>query len=141
VRWAQVILGSLCAGSLVWHLFAPPVPAAGFRWMAASALFALSAYLCVHLRASLQKARFLLPLACFAVMALAAGAGPAAAALTVVLAWAFARAAGGTAGELAALLVLFQPDAFAAPPWLAPAIFAVLALPLWASGRARVRPA
>jgi hypothetical protein len=43
----------------------------GVRWFAVAGLVVLSAYLCVHLRASLVRARFLLLLACFAVMGIA----------------------------------------------------------------------
>ncbi len=72
---AQVVLGGGCAFGLACHLLGSPVfyadPGAlqgSFRWLALAALILLSAYLCVHLRASLVKARFLLLLACFALM-------------------------------------------------------------------------
>ncbi|MGZ6124626.1 MAG: hypothetical protein ACXWLR_06675, partial [Myxococcales bacterium] len=72
-----VLLGGGCAGGLCYHLFVNPTlygdPRAfsgGFRWFAVCALIFLSAYLCIHLRASLIKARFLLLLLCFVVMAI-----------------------------------------------------------------------
>jgi hypothetical protein len=189
---AQGLLGAGSAAGLGFHLFTNPTfygdPHAfrgGFRGMALAALVLLSAYLAVRLRASLIRARFLLLLGCFAVMAVmvlrasprpwidvwefqqaAANAilrgvnpysvtypdiyGPHAAfvyppallregrvisfpyppitvlaeapayavlgdiryalvALTLGAAWLLARAAPGIAGELAALLILFQP--------------------------------
>ena len=74
---AQAVLGAGSAVGLACHLFTNPAfyadPRAfqgGFRWFALVALVVLSAYLCVHLRASLIRARFLLLLACFALMAI-----------------------------------------------------------------------
>src|SRR5438067_323368 len=74
---AQAILGAGAAAGLCTHLFANPTfygdqtMLLGFRWLAMVALVLLSAYLCVHLRASLIRARFLLLLACFVVMGIA----------------------------------------------------------------------
>jgi hypothetical protein len=75
---AQAILGAGCAWGLACQFLGNPTFYAdqralqgGFRWLALTALLLLSAYLCVHLRASLVKARFLLLLACFAVMGIA----------------------------------------------------------------------
>jgi glycosyl transferase family 87 len=72
---AQAVLGAGSAVGLACHLFTNPAfyadPRAfqgGFRWFALVALVVLSAYLCIHLRASLIRARFLLLLACFAMM-------------------------------------------------------------------------
>ena len=72
---AQAVLGAGSAVGLACHLFTNPAfyadPRAfqgGFRWFALVALVVLSAYLCIHLRASLIRARFLLLLACFALM-------------------------------------------------------------------------
>jgi hypothetical protein len=123
---AQALLGAGCAAGLGFHLFTSPTFSAdvrafqgGFRWFAMVSLVVLSAYLCIHLRASLIRARFLLLLACFAVMALVAiRAMPADGAdirrygsLAALLggAWLLARAIPGNAGELAAALLLFQP--------------------------------
>jgi len=73
--WVQALLGGGVAIGLACHLFVNPTFYAdvralqgGFRWFAAIALVVLSAYLCIHLRASLIRARFLLLLLCFAVM-------------------------------------------------------------------------
>jgi uncharacterized membrane protein len=75
---AQAILGAGCAWGLACQFLGNPTfygdpraLAGGFRWFALAALVLLSAYLCVHLRASLMRARFLLLLACFAVMGIA----------------------------------------------------------------------
>src|SRR5438093_944115 len=64
--------GAGCAAGLACHLFTTPTyyadPRAfqgGFRWFALISLVVLSAYLCIHLRASLVRARFLLLLLCF----------------------------------------------------------------------------
>ena len=72
---AQAVLGGGVAVGLACHLFLNPTFYAearafqgGFRWFAVIALVVLSAYLCIHLRASLIRARFLLLLLCFAVM-------------------------------------------------------------------------
>ena len=74
---AQAILGGGAAAGLACHLFVNPTfygdmaRLTGFRWFAMVGLVLLSAYLCLHLRASLVRARFLLLLACFAVMGVA----------------------------------------------------------------------
>lgn len=75
---AQIILGAGSVFGLVCHLLGNPTfygdpraLAGGFRWLALTALVLLSAYLCMHLRASLMKARFLLLLGCFVLMGVA----------------------------------------------------------------------
>ncbi|TMB25152.1 MAG: hypothetical protein E6J65_10835, partial [Deltaproteobacteria bacterium] len=75
---AQAILGAGSAVGLACHLFTNPTFYAdarafqgGFRWLALIALVLLCAYLCPHLRASLIRARFLLLVACFALMGIA----------------------------------------------------------------------
>lgn len=74
---ARAVLGGGAAAGLLFHLFAEPTfygersALGGFHWLAATALVLLSAYLCVHLRASLVRARFLLLLACFLAMGIA----------------------------------------------------------------------
>lgn len=142
---APALVGAGSAAGLGFHLFTNPTFSAdvrafdgGFRWFALVSLVALSAYLCIHLRASLIRARFLLLLLCFAMMAMVAiratreppvgvwnfqhgaaeallhrlGLGdPRYALLAAMLAgaWLLARAWPGTTGELAGALVLFQP--------------------------------
>jgi hypothetical protein len=74
---AQIVLGAGLAGALAMHfLFPPPelpfARLAGYRGFAVMGLVLAAAYLCLHLRASLQRARFLLLVACFVVLALAA---------------------------------------------------------------------
>ena len=73
----QVLLGAALAGALVMHLLFPPpelpfARLAGYRGFAVMGLVLAAAYLCLHLRASLRRARFLLLVACFVVLALAA---------------------------------------------------------------------
>jgi hypothetical protein len=75
--WIKVVLGAGVAVGLLFHVFGDPTfygeraRLAGFRWLAATALVVLSAYLCIHLRASLVRARFLLLLGCFVAMGIA----------------------------------------------------------------------
>ena len=74
---AQAILGAGAAAGLATHLVANPTfygdqsKLLGFRWLAVMSLVILSAYLCVHLRPSLIRARFFLLLACFVLMGIA----------------------------------------------------------------------
>lgn len=71
---AEVALGVGFLHGLYCHLFeiptfyANPQRLQGFRGLALMALVFGSAYLCLHLRGSLQRARFLAVLACFAAM-------------------------------------------------------------------------
>jgi len=74
---AQIALGAALAGALLMHFFFPPVELpfarlAGYRAFAVFGLVLAAAYLCLHLRASLQRARFLLLVAGFLVLAIAA---------------------------------------------------------------------
>jgi hypothetical protein len=76
--FARALLGGGCAWGLTMLLFGNPTfygdPRAlerEVRWFALAGLVLLSAYLCTHLSASLVRARFLLLLACFAVMGIA----------------------------------------------------------------------
>jgi hypothetical protein len=218
---AQAILGAGCVAGLGCHLFVSPIIygdvaalRGGFRGFAMIALVLLAAYLCVHLRASLVRARFLLLLACFAVMGVAVlraspqpwidvwnleqeaasrflhGENPYTASysdlygpgetgsyprqfvrdgrlevfpyppLTLLLeapgyalfgdvryallalmlgaAWLVARAAPGTLGELAALLILFQPRTFFVleQGWSDPLVLFCFALTVSAIARA-----
>ena len=75
---AQIVLAAGSLYGLACHLLGNPtfygdprLLAGGFRWLALTALVLFSAYLCIHLRASLIKARFLLLLACFLLMGVA----------------------------------------------------------------------
>jgi hypothetical protein len=125
---AQAWLAAGSVAGLGFWLFGIPVPDAdprafqgGFRWFVLITLVVLSAYLCIHLRASLIRARFLLLLLFFAVMGLVtirAAGGRAnlyvALALIIAGAWLLARAMPGNFGELAAALMLFQPRALVA---------------------------
>ena len=76
-KGVPIILGVGCAGGLAVHFFFNPTfygdprKLESFHWFAVAGLVLLSAYLCLHLRASLVRARFLLLLACFAMMAIA----------------------------------------------------------------------
>lgn len=175
---AQSLLGAGIAAGLGFHLFTNPTFSAdgrafggGFRWFALVSLVALSAYLCIHLRASLIRARFLLLLLCFAMMAMVAiratrqppagvwnfqhGAAeallhrigfsdPRYALLAAMLAaaWLLARAAPGSAGELAGALVLFQPRSLFVleQGWSEPLVLFLFALTVHAMAR-RAHPA
>ena len=76
-KGVPIILGVGCVGGLAVHFFFNPTfygdprKLESFHWFAVAGLVLLSAYLCLHLRASLVRARFLLLLACFAMMAIA----------------------------------------------------------------------
>ena len=76
-RVPGIVLGIGCAGGLAAHFhfnptfYGDPRKLESFHWFAVVGLVLLSAYLCLHLRASLVRARFLLLLACFAMMAIA----------------------------------------------------------------------
>ena len=73
-RAARALLGVGAAIGILFHAFAAPAlyadprALAGFHWLAATAAVAVSAYLCLHLRASLVRARFVLLLVCFVAM-------------------------------------------------------------------------
>jgi len=111
---AQIALGAALAGALLMHFFFPPAQLpfarlAGYRAFAVLGLVLTAAYLCLHLRASLQRARFLLLVASFLVLALAASPSwtwIAEALELAVAALLLARLATPTA-ELAAALLLF----------------------------------
>jgi len=150
----QAILGAGCAVGLLCDLFLAPFPSAdplafqgGFRWFAILALVALSAYLCIHLRASLIRARFLLLLLCFLVMGLVALRAGRADVLRYLMlapllaaAWLLVKAWPGNTGELAAALALFQPYTLS---WLVeggaePIALFCFALAAWALARSRI---
>jgi hypothetical protein len=216
----QAVLGAGCAAGLLCNLFVNPTfygdPRSfqgGFRGFALVSSILLSAYLCIHLRASLIRARFLLLLACFAVMGIVVlqasptpwidvwhfqqgaastllhGSNPYTAtypdlygtwsrrfyasqilrggrvaafpyspltilaglpgfaalgdvrysllALMIGSAWLLARALPGVTGELAALLLLFQPRAFFVleQAWTEPLVMFCFALAVYAVAR------
>ena len=75
-RIPEAVLGAGCAVGLGCTLFTNPTLygdarafQSGFRWVALTALVVLATYLGVHLHASLIRARFLILLACYAVLA------------------------------------------------------------------------
>ena len=112
---AQIVLGAGLAGALAMHFFFPPAELpfarlAGYRGFAVMGLVLASAYLCLHLRASLQRARFLLLLACFVVLALAAAPSWSWTfeAVELMFAGLFLGQLGGSAPQLAAGLMLFS---------------------------------
>jgi len=143
---AQVIFGIGFLAGIYCRLFlAAPVPpqrVAGFRGLAVMALVVAASYTCLHLRASLQKARFFGALAVFAVMGLAVTSSWMVVA-ALLAAWAVARIGAGQTGEVAALFLLFQPATFfvlsGAPPlwkfgWIGTALLGAAAA---AQSRAR----
>jgi hypothetical protein len=132
---AQVVLGAGAAGALVMHFLFPPAELpfarlAGYRGFAVMGLVLASAYLCLHLRASLQRARFLLLVACFVVLALAAAPswGWTIEAVELMFAALFLGRLGGSAPQLAAVLMLF-----AAPLGATYGIAAASVLALWSA--------
>jgi len=111
---AQIVLGAGLTGALVMHLLFPPAELpfarlAGYRAFAIMGLVLASAYLCLHLRASLQRARFLLLVACFVVLALAAAPSWnwTFEAVELMFAALFIGQTGAPAPQLAAALMLF----------------------------------
>jgi hypothetical protein len=110
----QVVLGVGLAGALVMHLLFPPpelpfARLAGYRGFAVMGLVLAAAYLCLHLRASLRRARFLLLVACFVVLALAAAPSWSwvLEALELIVVALVVGQLGGFAPELAAVFLLF----------------------------------
>jgi hypothetical protein len=131
----QILLGAALAGALVMHFFFPPpelpfARLAGYRAFAVMGLVLASAYLCLHLRASLRRARFLLLVACFVVLAMAAAPSWSWAleAVELMIAALLLGQLGGVASELAAVLLLF-----AAPLGAPSAMAAGAVLALWSA--------
>jgi len=132
---AQIALGAGLAGALAMHFFFPPAELpfprlAGYRGFAVMGLVLASAYLCLHLRASLQRARFLLLVACYVVLALAAAPSWSWTfeAVELMFAALFLGQLGGQAPQLAAVLMLF------ASPLGAPyGVAAAAVLALWSA--------
>jgi hypothetical protein len=117
------------------HLFFPPAELpfarlAGYRGFAIMGLVLAAAYLCLHLRASLQRARFLLLVACFVVLALAAAPSWSWTFEAVALMFAalFLGQLGGPTPQLAAVFMLF-----AAPLGAPYGVAAAAALALWSA--------
>lgn len=129
----EIILGMALAGALVMHFFFPPpelpfARLAGYRAFAVMGLVLASAYLCLHLRASLRRARTLLLVACFIVLAMAAAPSWSWAleAVELMVAALLLGQLGGIAPELAAALLLF-----AAPLGAPSGVAAAGVLALW----------
>lgn len=126
-RWA---LGLLCAAGL--SLCGVAAQLQGQRWLAGSALVVLSAWLCVHLRASLLRARFFAALLCGLLLSLSlllqagAPAGPFASLGAMAALALLASRLGGPEAELPALapLLLGGVPAETLPAWAAPLLAA-----------------
>jgi hypothetical protein len=130
---AEIVLGAAVALALVMLFFFPPpelpfARLAGYRAFAVMGLVLAAAYLCLHLRASLRRARFLLLVACFVVLAMAVAPSWtwALEALELMIAALLLGQLGGVAPELAALLLLF-----AAPLGAPSGVPAAAVLALW----------
>jgi hypothetical protein len=141
---AQIALGAGLAGALAMHFFFPPAELpfarfAGYRGFAVMGLVLSSAYLCLHLRASLQRARFLVLVACFVVLALAAAPSWAWALEAVELMFAalLLGQLGGTTPQLAASLMLFAAPLGAPYGLAAGAVLALWSALLYADRSAR----
>jgi hypothetical protein len=131
----QILLGAALAAALLMHFFFPPpelpfARLAGYRAFSVMGLVLASAYLCLHLRASLRRARFLLLVACFVVLAMAAAPSWtwALEAVELMVAALLLGQLGGTVPELAAALLLF-----AAPLGAPSGIAAGAVLALWSA--------
>jgi hypothetical protein len=133
----RLVFGLGLLRGLSWLLFEQTLVfgerLAGFRGLALTAVIVGAAYLCVHLRASLEKARFWVLLVLFAVLGVAMGGAPVVILCSLVAAAALARTGPRMTGELAALLVLYQPRTWdllsrssVAPPIAAAAALAVV---------------
>jgi hypothetical protein len=112
---------------------------AGYRAFAAMGLVLASAYLCLHLRASLRRARFLLLAACFVVLALAAAPSwnwVVEAVELMVAALLFGRL-GGVAPELTAVFLLFAAPLGAMYGAVAGAVLVVWSAVLYVDRAAR----
>lgn len=132
---AQIVLGAGLAGALAMHFFFPPAELpfarlAGYRGFAVMGLVLAAAYLCLHLRASLQRARFLLVVACFVVLALAAAPSWSWTfeAVELMFGALFLGQLGGPAPQLAAALMLFT-----APLGAPYGVAAATVLALWSA--------
>ena len=141
---AQIVLGAGLAGALAMHFFFPPAELpfprlAGYRGFAVMGLVLASAYLCLHLRASLQRARFLLLVACFVVLALAAAPSWSWTfeAVELMFAGLFLGQLGGSAPQLAARLMLFTAPLGAPYAVVAAAVLAVWSAVLYGDRSAR----
>ena len=141
---AQIVLGAGLAGALAMHFFFPPAELpfprlAGYRGFAVMGLVLASAYLCLHLRASLQRARFLLLVACFVVLALAAAPSWSWTfeAVELMFAGLFLGQLGGSAPQLAAGLMLFTAPLGAPYAVVAAAVLAVWSAVLYGDRSAR----
>jgi hypothetical protein len=131
----QIVLGAAVAGALAMHFFFPPpelpfARLAGYRAFAVMGPVLLAGYLCLHLRASLRRARFLLLVACFVVLAMAAAPSWSWAleAVELMVAALFLGQLGGIAPELSAVLLLF-----AAPLGAPLGVAAAAVLALWSA--------
>ena len=132
---ARIVLGAALTGAVVMHFVFPPpelpfARLAGYRAFAVMGLVLASAYLCLHLRASLRRARFLLLIACFVMLAMAAAPSWSWAleAVGLMIAALLLGQLGGLAPELAAVLLLF-----AAPLGAPSGVAAAAVLALWSA--------
>jgi hypothetical protein len=140
----QIILGAALTAALAMHFFFPPPELpfarfAGYRAFAIMGLVLASAYLCLHLRASLRRARFLLLVACFVVLAMAAAPSWSWAleAVGLMIAALLLGQLDGVAPELAAVLLLFSSPLGAPSGVAAAAVLAVWSALLYVQRDAR----
>src|SRR5439155_1281015 len=142
--WTQIVLGAAVAGVLIMHFLFPALELpfarrAGYRAFAVMGLVLTSAYLCLHLRASLRRARFLLLVACFVVLAMAAAPSWSWAleAVALMSAALLLGQLGGVAPELAAVLLLFASPLGAPSGIAAAGVLALWSGLLYVDGAAR----
>lgn len=139
--FAQMIFAVGFLRGLFWLFFEQTlVPAArlqGVHGLALSGLIIGAAFLCVHLRASFEKARLWLLFVLFAVIALAMDAPVLPVAAALVTAVAIARCGTRPTADLAAIFLLFSPGTFDGLVRSSPAILVapVVALTVMAASR------
>jgi hypothetical protein len=140
----QVVLGAGLAAALVMHFSFPPpelpfARLAGYRGFAVMGLVLAAAYLCLHLRASLRRARFLLLIACFVVLALAAAPSWSwvLEAVELIIAALLFGQLGGVTAQLAAVFLLFAAPLGAMYGAAADAVLALWSALLYADRAAR----
>jgi len=139
--FAQLVFGLGFLRGLFWVFFeqtlVPPPRLQGVHGLVLFALIIGAAFLCVHLRASLEKARLWLLFALFAAIALAMDAPPLAALAALVAAVVVARCGARPTADLAAVFLLYAPATFEGVVRSSPAILAapVVALVFLAASR------
>lgn len=132
--FAQVVFGLGFLRGLAWLFFeqtlVPPPRLQGVHGLTLSALVIGAAFLCVHLRASLEKARLFVLFVLFAAIALAMDAPPLPVLAALVTAAVVARCGARPTADLAAVFLLYAPATFEGIVRSSPAVLAAPAVAL-----------